>query len=311
MNDLAYEPYPQITPADRIIYVNATSNKKLFCPRAYQFHNVRGFKPVVEDPVLTVGKAIHKYAEQFTRTNGKHVQALTIASGSYPSVEEKAMVKWCAGRQNITLLPPIIVDTPTGPRAAIEYFFRVPWRRYDVNGVSYVLVLCGTLDLLSSSGSSVTVYDYKSSRGWQLDEIAAGYANDAQFHFYLWNLWKHGHYFLPLNYHNIIREWKFSLQVVVAQVGSNRDPKWQKCPPILMNEDDMAEFEELMDAAARQILALHVLPDDEVAEPRGKVIGGCKFCDFAKLCFAKTTLDVTIAAKTFVQKPYNPEHHDE
>lgn len=301
-----YEPYPQITPEDTIIYVNNTSIKKLGCPRAFQFHNVRGYKKAVEDEVLTIGKAVHKYAQEYVLQKGAHMKALGVASLAYPTVSADGMVRWCAGRKNVTIPPPIMLENG---RLAVELYFSVPWRRYMRGGKPYVMMLCGTIDLLGCAGPSVTVIDYKTSRRWDLDEITNDYKHDPQFKFYMWNLWKHGHMFIPLMYHNMIRDWKFGTNVVAVQVGTNRDPKWFKCPSILMNQDDMDEFEYLMEQVAAETLALHLL--SEVADARGKVVGGCKYCEFAPLCHAKTSLEVSIAEKLFVQKNYDPRHHDE
>jgi ATP-dependent helicase/DNAse subunit B len=156
----------------------------------------------------------------------------------------------------------------------------------------------------------LTIIDYKSSRRWELDKIAADYAYDMQFRFYMWNMWKHGHYFLSLDQHNAVRDGKFATQVVAVQVGSARDPKWHKCPPITMNEADMGEFEVLLDDEAEKIVAQHVLPD-EVPMPVGKINNSCKYCDFKPLCYARFDHEVEAASAKFISKPYNPKHHNE
>lgn len=302
-----YDPYPQLSAVDHVIFLNATSMKKLACDRAFQFHNPRGYKLAAEDPILTLGKAIHKYAEEFTRSGGKHAEALAKACDAYPTIEARDMINYCAGRSRINLPPPI---TLADNSLAVEFFFRVPWRRYVVGARSYVIILCGTLDMLAQDSSGVLwVVDYKSSRKWKVEDINADYEREMQFRFYMWNIVRHGASFLPLSAFNAATAGRIATQVVGVQVGSSKSLYWHKCPPIMMNDGELAEFDELMDGVAEKILALTMLTD--VATPNGKTNNACRYCDFGALCYSRTSVEVAAAERLFVQKTYNPQHHNE
>lgn len=301
-----YEERPSITPADKVIYVNASSLKLLTCARKYQLTNVRGYKPLKEDPILTIGKAVHKYAEGFERGIG-NVEALTAASLAYPSVDGKDLINYCAGRTRVNLPPPLRL---ANGEKALEHHFQIAWRRYVVDGQPYVLVLCGTIDMIAVDEKGVVwVIDYKTSRRWKLDEIAADYTYDMQFRFYLWNLHRHGADIIPLDAFNSVRSGKFAAQVVGIQVGSSKTLYWHKCPPIMMNDDELAEFDDLMDELAGEQLALHTLVG--TAPARGKAVGACKYCDFTRLCYAKSEFEMNSALAAFTQRPYNPKHNEE
>jgi hypothetical protein len=302
-----YEPYPTISPADRIIYVNATSLKKMSCPRAFQFHNTRGYKLAKEDEILTVGRAMHKYAEEYTRRAGKHVEALAVTSEAFPGLDTKNLMNWAAGRSRINIPPALTLDNT---KLAVEFFFSVAWRRYFVDGNPIVLVLCGTIDHLAmDERDTLWIIDYKSSRRWKLDEISADYARDMQFRFYMWNCVRHGASFLPLRAFNAATAGHIAAQVVGIQVGSSKTLYWHKCPPIMMNDDDLAEFDGLMDATALEILSISTTPD--IAPAVGKIVGACKYCDFGPLCYARSELESDNAARLFVQKNYDPQHHND
>ena len=305
-------PYPTITPADRVVYLNSTSLKKLSCPRAFQLHNTQGFKLIKESESLTIGKCLHLFAETFDREKGSVVKALEAATSAYPDVPTGDIIKWGSGRKGVSL-PTVAIANDGAP--LLEHYFEVPYVRYTNNetGESYVVVLCGTIDRLSILNGVVYMHDYKSSRKYKIADIEAQYMYDAQQRFYLWNLIVHGDRFLPAAMAAATAAHRVASRIVAIQVGSVQNPKWHQCPEILMNADEVAEFGRGIDVACEY--AVEIAAAVEIAGPLGKATGACGgannyTCDFAPLCFARTADEMSRAQGLYYKTVYTPKHHN-
>jgi hypothetical protein len=151
----------------------------------------------------------------------------------------------------------------------------------------------------------VRIFDYKTSRKYKLDEAIAGYANDVQFMFYRWVIWKFGHRFLPLEVSNAARDLKLTSAPVIVQLGSTSQPaRWTVAPPTAASASEFARFEEELVVKLLD-LRIKVAPDGRA----GWLSNQCPRCRYNKICHALPGMEDAVMERFYTRKTYEPRNH--
>lgn len=282
------------------IYVDASLLKKTYCDEAMRL-TLAGYRTRRTNPHYAVGTAIHIYAA------GVHTN---ILKGKFDGLQyfklaesdDKVFDEICNARPTSLLPPPIKFENRTG----VEFYFEVTWLTFAYRGVTYVIIICGTIDHLAFERGMVRIFDFKSSMKYKLEDIAKGYRNDVQFDFYPWALWKFGHRFLPLELHNAAREFKMTMQLVVVQ-WKLKPPRWTAMNPVGCTLNRFEQFELELKSLLEEKLprALHPEPTNR----NGWMNNSCPDCDFSDICHALPGMEDAVVENLYTRKAYIPRNH--
>ncbi len=310
MNNLVFEYAPEIIPGATIIYLNASSLKKRTCRRAYGL-TVNGYKGDAGDTTqMDLGSAMHKYAEVYSRTAGEHDVAVVETLKRWPKVDRVTIMRAAARRADVLIPPAIMVNGAP----LIEAKFEVPWLSVVVNGILYQIVLCGTMDHLGYAENGVRLIDYKSTSYALIKYAMDKYIHETQFKFYMWVLWHFGAGMLPLEYFNMVREGRFSMQTCIIQVAA-KEPRWALDTKRYMSEHQYKMYEAALRAELPQMVMDYdatnrIWPDDNILAklppPTGALNNSCQYCGYKSFCHAKNEHDAITAFNTFELTEYNP-----
>lgn len=289
-----------IPPGARVIYLDASSLKYLACEQRYVYATVDGLRSKTPSDILDCGSALHKFAELYAK-GVEYVEALSQAITAFPRADRAAMLKICPGRESIRIPPPLLLNG----ELAVEQHFSFPWRSATIDGITYAIVICGTIDHLALDNQTVRVIDYKSSRKWKVEDIEKKYAYEVQLRFYPWALRKFGARILPLEVYNLVTAGRITAQVCAIQVSGN-NPRWILLSPQSMTDHQFDTFDRQMEQVVEQILQLHI----RAARRNGMLSNLCEWCDYTGLCHAQNDYAMdAVRAENFVIKPYDPSKH--
>ena len=296
------------------IYLNASSLKVSGCRRRYGLM-VNGLKPASawvsaeSKSILQTGKALHYFAEQFTRTSGDVVESIAMAARKYPDVARATLVAAGARRPRIHLPAPLILNG----EPAVEVTFEIPWYSFVYDGRVYQFVLCGTMDHVAFDGGIFKIYDFKSARGKMIEYVLAKYEHDTQFAFYQWVVWKFkARMNIPIEMANEIERGHICSYVVPIQL-TIKEPTWTIGPARSLTPAQFEEYEATLKAEmptlAESYLAAATSPEN--TQPNGMLNNSCQYCDYKPLCHAKTPREQELALSQLEKTEYNPLKRDE
>jgi hypothetical protein len=176
---MSFSPPVPKSPDHRIIFLNATALKSLSCEDRYYHQCVSGWTDRVENPIFSVGKAIHKFAEEMAKGTDE-IEAMSMGC-KQPGVTDKAAIaKACAGYRAAGHYPPLIINGET----FVEQRFCVPFTEVVKDNLTYEVYLVGRFDHVAHTKHGVVITDYKSTRKWDFGDVTKAYADDVQFLFY-------------------------------------------------------------------------------------------------------------------------------
>lgn len=286
------------------IYLNASSLKLSACDRRYAFAVAGGLRAGgTEDPILTMGSALHKFAETYTRTKGDVTDAITEARRAFPAITAAELIPIVARRAEVRIPEPLYLDG----QPCVEVKFAAPWMIFTYDEITYCFVVCGTIDHLGLDNNALMIIDYKSTRYAVIEYAINKYKHETQFKFYLWALWKFGARFLPLEIHNMLVESRAYSQVCFIQL-SGKSPRWimdtsrRNMTPFMYAEYETELRGKLNQLANAFLIHTHGGANDA----QGMISNGCQYCDYTTYCHAPTEAARVAANLTFTHKPYNP-----
>jgi hypothetical protein len=312
--DLQFEYQERsITGATRI-YLNASSLKISGCLRRYGLM-VNGYKPgqgwISKESIsiLETGKAIHHFAEQFTRLSGDVVEAIAQASRKYPQVSRATIIAAGSMRPRINLPAPLILNG----EPAVEVTFEIPWYSFVYNGHTYQYILCGTMDHVTFDSGVFKIYDFKSARGKMIEYVLAKYEHDTQFAFYQWVIWKFkARMNIPIEIANEIERGRICSHVVPVQL-TLKEPRWTIGPARSLTPEQFHMYEDTLKSML-PILAsayIDVASDPLVSTPNGMLNNSCLYCDYKPLCYATNAYTESVALSQLEKTEYNPLKREE
>lgn len=283
---MTYEYTESIPIGSKIIHLTASSLKDTSCRKKFFNTNVLGVRPKYTADLLRLGSALHKYIEVHTQTNdlgGALTEARTVLgqgcgdSNIAMDSEVKTLIEAVSAMPRLP--KPISLDNGALASEVVVYF---PWRTYVVNDTTYCIVVCATLDLISLAGDIVRIIDFKSSSYYKTEHALAKYKNESQFLFYLWLCYHHGHRFLPLHIHNLIRDRKVVALPYVIQVGSNK--RWVEGPCIGYSQELDTRYSRMLDKIIETVIIPAHAELDGCEDKNGWLANVCAQCDFSSIC---------------------------
>lgn len=307
--DLQFEYQERSIPGATRIYLNASSLKISGCLRRYGLM-VNGYKPSlnwVSDEsinILETGKAIHYFAEQFTRLSGDVVEAIALASRKYPHVSRATIIAAGSMRPRINLPAPLILNG----EPAVEVTFEIPWYSFVYEGQTYQYILCGTMDHVAFADGVFKIYDFKSARGKMIEYVLAKYEHDTQFAFYQWVIWKFkARMNIPIEIANQIEYGRICSHVVPIQL-TLKEPRWTIGPARSMTTEQFREYEGTLKSMLPMLATayIEVAADPLSCTPNGMLNNSCQYCDYKRLCHATSGFAEREALSELEITEYNP-----
>jgi CRISPR/Cas system-associated exonuclease Cas4 (RecB family) len=294
-------------PGATKIFLNASSLKASTCMRRYgmMVNGIQEERDTATDKIFAVGSAVHKVAEQFTRTGGDIVESVSLASKRYPDVDRALLIKAATARPRIALPPALVING----ELAVEVTFEIPWYSFVYDGVTYQFVVCGTIDHLSCDGRAVRIYDFKTSRYRAIEYAIKKYNHDTQFKFYAWALWKWKHRMaIPMHVANLIDAGHIAAHVVPILVEAN-PPRWHIGPEQHMTPTQFEVYEAALKVHMMALVKAYL--ESAEAAPTGMLNNSCQYCGYKSYCHAKDPLMAQAALTGFAYKQYNPLNRNE
>lgn len=276
-------PQPK-SPDHRIIFLNATALKARACEDRYSLQCVSGWRDRLENPVFTVGKAIHKFAEEMARGTDE-IEAMA-AGCRIPGVTDKsAIAKACAGWRSATQSPALVIDG----EPFVERRFCVPFAEHILDGLTYEVYLVGRFDHVSHGKHGVIITDYKSTRKWDFNDVTKAYADDVQFLFYYMVARQFAYDVFSGDMAAANDAWNGRLftRVCAIMLSKKPQPQWMMGP--LWSPPDTLWREFLLDLRSTvvpHIVELHA--KRRVMRKEGLFKNLCPSCSYADLCLRET-----------------------
>lgn len=295
------------------IYLNASSLKAAGCDRRYGLM-VNGLMPAdhwvsaESKSILETGKALHKFAEQYTRNGGDLVESIAAAARRYPHVARAVIISAGSMRGRIRIPPPLILNG----EPAVEVTFEIPWYSFVHDGRVYQFILCGTMDHISFDEGILKIYDYKSARGKMIEYVLAKYEHDTQFAFYQWVIWKFkARMAFPLEIANEIDHGRICSHVVPIQL-TLKEPRWTIGPMKSLTTVQFSTYEVTLLNELPRLAAAYLAAEADPAEtqPSGMLNNSCIYCDYKTLCHAPTVMEARKALLELKETEYNPIERD-
>lgn len=270
-----YEPVDCIHPGSTPVMVNASLMKKRSCD--YAMYMMRQYKLRVDPEIPAFGTAIHEYCST-TDLTGNMAAGLAAAEAICPK-NQKTQANLRGLAMSRPSLPTPIHDKHGDP--CLETLAAIPWRRYNVDGKDFTIVLHGTLDrVIVNASNLLVVQDYKTSLYYKTEDALRKYEYEFQFEYYKWLLHEFGHCILTLPHANMAREFKLASQVIVAQCSSNL--RWTLGPLVGWTQRKADLMQELVEGFIEEQL-LPMLTSNYVAQ-NGMLCNACGQCDFNTIC---------------------------
>ena len=287
--DLPNEGIPAVIP------INASGLKIAACPRRWFFTVFLGLKPKQDITALTVGKIIHKFAENiaFDRS-GEAWQDACLAAFKEAKEKNLSAKDQDQIKKALTAAPLQQLPTPLkfGDNRGAEFHFNFP--HLERPGFAYV----GTVDLLSITPAGILqITDYKSTRKYAFKDAVAGYEGDTQFSYYYYIFQKFAYDIFKddINYANAAWYRRMVIRTLVVQI-SLPAPAWRVGPDWSFSGEQLEEFGKELE---KNIVLFsqdinNAMAKDKLPPPSGKLINACPSCPFKRLCFADNATQVEL-----------------
>jgi hypothetical protein len=287
--DLPHEGIPAVIP------INASGLKISACPRRWFLTVFLGLKPKEDITALTVGKIIHKFAENiaFDRSGEKWQEACLDA---FKEAKEKNLPTKDQDqiRKALTAAPLQQLPIPLkfGDNRGAEFHFNFPIVEHPA--FAYV----GTVDLLSVTPAGIVqITDYKTTRKYAFKDAVAGYEGDTQFSFYYYIFQRFAYEIFrdEINYANSAWYRRMVIRTLVVQI-SLPAPAWRTGPDWSFSAEQLEEFgkelKERVELFSR--LINNAMAHDKLPPPSGKLTNSCPSCPFKRLCFADNSTQLEL-----------------
>jgi len=300
--NMKFEYQEQMLPGATPIYINSSLLKLASCRRrlALTLHGLAPAEEKTSIEILETGRAVHKFAEEFSRNGGDCAEAASATIKAFPHVP-RATILACAGsRTQVNIPPPYLLNG----RPCVEFTFKVPWYSFVVNEQLYQLVLCGTIDHLSFDGRNVRIYDYKTSRYRMVEYALDKYKHSSQFAFYQWIIYEFGPRIgLPLDVQNAVRLGRIASHVVPVLLTAN-PPRWVIGPIRYLTAEQFARFKEVLMSVVSGIIGAYFKGVEANAD--GMINDSCQYCKFKDFCYAPNEIEADQVLLSYPVKPYDP-----
>ena len=287
--DLPHDGIPAVIP------INASGLKIAACPRRWFLTVFLGLKPKQDITALTVGKIIHKFAENiaFDRS-GEAWQDACLAAFKEAKEKNLSAKDQDQIKKALTAAPLQQLPTPLkfGDNRGTEFHFNFP--HLERPGFAYV----GTVDLLSITPAGILqITDYKSTRKYAFKDAVAGYEGDTQFSYYYYIFQKFAYDIFKddINYANAAWYRRMVIRTLVVQI-SLPAPAWRVGPDWSFSGEQLEEFGKELE---KNIVLFsqdinNAMAKDKLPPPSGKLINACPSCPFKRLCFADNATQVEL-----------------
>jgi hypothetical protein len=287
--DLPHKGIPAVIP------INASGLKIAACPRRWFLTVFLGLKPKQDITALTVGKIIHKFAENiaFDRS-GEAWQDACLAAFKEAKEKNLSAKDQDQIKKALTAAPLQQLPTPLkfGDLRGAELHFNFP--HLERPGFAYV----GTVDLLSITPAGILqITDYKTTRKYAFKDAVAGYEGDTQFSYYYYIFQKFAYDIFKddINYANAAWYRRMVIRTLVVQI-SLPAPAWRVGPDWSFSGEQLEEFGKELE---KNIVLFsqdinNAMAKDKLPPPSGKLINACPSCPFKRLCFADNATQVEL-----------------
>lgn len=287
-----------------VIPINASGLKISACRRRWYLEVACGLRQKEEDPILTVGKIVHKFLEDiaFDRSEEGLSKAMLgalkeAAAKGLPRKEQdqvKAAISACPADR---LARPIALPKMQGA----EFKFSFPIE--NVTGFAYV----GTIDrvLHDTRQNIIIIEDAKTSRKYVFKDVIAGYKGDTQFTFYPWIVSRFAYTIFEGNMDLANLAWYRNMGMrVLAVMLSNNPVVWREGPLETFTETHFTTFQHMVEAFVFDMK--EYVEDEQLPPPTGMTCNACPSCPFKGLCFAQNSSHYDLALDAFKVVKYEP-----
>jgi len=289
LKDLPQEGIPATIP------INASGLKISACPRRWFLTVFLGLKPKEDITALTVGKIIHKFAENIAFDRGGEnwqaacLEAFTEAKAKGLPAKEQDQIRKALTAAPLTQLP---IPLKFGDNKGAEFHFNFPIVEHPA--FAYV----GTVDLLSLAPSGILqITDYKTTRKYAFKDAVAGYEGDTQFSFYYYIFQRFAYEIFKddINLGNAAWYRRMIIRTLIVQI-SLPAPAWRTGPDWSFSGDQLDEFGRELKARIELFSKLinEALAHDKLPPPSGKLVNACPSCPFKRLCFADNSTQIEL-----------------
>lgn len=272
-------PIPK-SPDHRLIYLNATALKALACEDRFNWMCVNGWRDRVENPIFSVGKAIHKFGEEMAKGTDE-LEALTAATSTPGITDKTAVVKACGGYRAAGMSPAAIINAET----LVEYRFAIPFAEEIRDGLTYEVYLTGRFDRIAHTRLGVEITDYKSTRKWDFNDVVKNYADDVQFLFYYTVARRFAYDIFNGDMAMANDAWngKLFTRLCAVMLSKKPQPQWILGPLWSPNEELWTSF---LDGLKTRIVphVVDLYARKRVMRREGLYKNLCPGCNFADLC---------------------------
>jgi len=311
-------------PEKTTIRLNASSLPWTKCMLQYHRHVVQGYKEPRQKAAIIYGTSFHKYVDTMFKTNGRIDLAREAALLAFrvPKIEDKSksylldeghLIVTCMNAWDDYIKKDNSFEhlmMPDG-RPATEVTFSIRYYEDD----TIIVNLEGTTDKIGRiKGGCFALGDYKTTSSRD-GNYCADYEMSYQLRFY-------------------VLSFKLMAQLhpdsMLGQVGATRlgafidaifvnrklqDNTYERSDVFQFSDDDLAEFRSLLDKTILKISA--AIRTESWKRREGIVTGACsqKFntkCPFWFVCKSNNpAIQELMLKRDFIQKPYDPLHHND
>lgn len=292
---MSFSPPVPKSPSHRIIFLNATALKSLACADRYYHQCVSGWTDRIENPVFTVGKAIHKFAEEMARGTDE-LDAMGEACRTPGVADKAAIAKACSGYRSANQAPALII----AGESFVERRFCIPFCEVQRDDITYEVYLVGRFDHVSHQRHGVVITDYKSTRKWDFGDVTKAYADDVQFLFYYCVARQYAYDIFSGDMAAANDAWagKLFTRVCAIMLSKKPQPQWMMGP--LWSPPEYLWKEFLADLRAHMVPHIVDLHHNQYVPRRDGLFKNlCPGCNFADLCLRESP-------EGYVKRPYEP-----
>lgn len=305
----------------QVIKVNASSLPWMTCKYRWWLHVMQGWKAPRNKSSVQYGVAVHKFIDSMYKSGGNYAVALEAGKVSFnvPKIDdrrsnhlsdERHFISTCMNYWSTYLTTQNHHDIlMLGDKPATEVTFEILYWEDD----QYEVWLCGTVDkLVKIKGGCYAIGDYKTTSKWDVEAFFSEYEVSHQLRFYLLSLKLMGEMYPDTLLGKIgLTRCGVFIDGIFLKPEMNKN-NYERSQVFPYSEDDMKMFKDNLDRCIRELIA-YIKEGVHLRE--GLFNGACNAkyrCDFAHICPKfNPALEASLLKRDFIQKTYDPLHHND
>ena len=245
-----------------IIKLNASACKKSACARILYFDVIEGLKAKEQTSIsMHYGTACHKFAELYVQTKDFTTSIMQTHSLFRKKAVDDDKKEWL-NINHLTLSCAALqahIDADTNFEYAINPIDNKPLTevRFAIPYISteYVdVLLCGTVDKIGQfKRGAYCIGDYKTTSTYKVDDYFTQYQLDCQMMFYRYCM----EWYAKNTSDNILAEvgsHRLGCFIDGVFLGKTKDTEVRRSPIMFHSDEDMNEFEALLQAACYDLI---------------------------------------------------------